>query len=341
MEVVMKRSTGIDLLKTIAIFCVIVIHTCSYSQTGFDWYASVFWGSLTRMAVPVFFMCSGALLLDPERSFSPKKFFKKNFLRVFIALIVWAAVYKLLHLVSSGNLNGPSVLYALKELVLFRHEDHFYYLHILLLLYAFVPVLRVLTKYAGKRCLTYLLALWALLGIVYPTVKAFWPFSLLGGIPAQWLINMTYASFGYAILGYYLRTYPIRKSTSVLLYLLGFTVTFAGTVLMSLRSGGLYTGFLEGMSIGVALEAAGLFGLFIGFDAREKAAGFLEYTSRSTLCVYAVHMLVLKGFGRLGLSVIRFSSLISVPLLSLLNLVICLGVYFVLSRIPFIKKYLV
>ena len=76
----MKRKDGIDVIKAIAIFCVVLAHTCSpgYYAAGFDFYASVFWGSLFRMAVPLFLMCTGALLLDPEREFNAVPFLKKN-----------------------------------------------------------------------------------------------------------------------------------------------------------------------------------------------------------------------------------------------------------------------
>lgn len=45
---------------------------------------------------------------------------------------------------------------------------------------------------ARKQLLEYTLTLWFLLGIPYPTVRIFWPFTLLVGIPTQWRINMTY-----------------------------------------------------------------------------------------------------------------------------------------------------
>ena len=132
-----------------------------------------------------------------------------------------------------GAITGNNVLYALKELVLFKHEFHLYYLHITLLLYAFLPVLRVLTKHAGKGTLVWLLVLWALTGIIYPTLRPFWPFRLLDGVPAQWMMNMAWASFGYALLGYFLMKYPMKRWVGAVLFIAGW-IACAGVLLYSI-----------------------------------------------------------------------------------------------------------
>ncbi len=334
----MKRKDGIDLIKTIAIFCVLVIHASApgYSAAGFDYYASLFWGSVTRMAVPLFFMCSGALLLDPERDFSAGRFFKKNFLRLLVALFFWAAAYKCLRF-AGQYVSGEALLHALRDLLLFRHENHLYYLHIALLLYAFVPVLRVLTEHAGKGTLVWLLVLWALTGIIYPTVRPFWPFRLLDGVPAQWMMNMAYASFGYALLGHFLMKYPMKRRVGTILFIIGFAVTFGGTLIMS--RGALYEGFLQGMSVGVALQAAGLFALLSG--VRLRHTGFVRYVAKASFCVYLVHIFVVYGAAKLGWSVLLLPCAVSIPLAALVTLAVSCGIYFVLSKIPGVNRYLI
>ena len=71
------RDGSIDFLKALAIFGVLTIHTCTLGyQTpvgSSSWGAAVFWGAVTRASVPIFLMCSGALLLDPARALPLKK----------------------------------------------------------------------------------------------------------------------------------------------------------------------------------------------------------------------------------------------------------------------------
>lgn len=173
-------------------------------------------------------MASGALLLKPEKELTLKKLYTRNFLRIAATLFFWAFCYKLVSLKLMDSLTLPDVMDAVKHLLLFYHEEHFYYLHITLLVYAALPVTRLIARHADKRLLEYTLALWFLLGILYSTVRPFCPFTLLSGIPVQWRMNMVYASIGYMLLGYYLSVHHPRPSrgTSSLALLAGFLLAF-------------------------------------------------------------------------------------------------------------------
>lgn len=98
-----ERDYGIDLIKVFAIIGVVMIHTCTTGYSGnsilsFDWISSIFWGSVSRASVPLFFMCSGALLLDPSRELTLRKLYTKNVLRIVVSMLVWASFYKVFHL---------------------------------------------------------------------------------------------------------------------------------------------------------------------------------------------------------------------------------------------------
>ena len=210
------RNQAVDLVKTVAICAVIVTHVTAPAFGMGDvgsapWLTALFWASVSHASVPLFLMASGALLLDPGRELTLRKLYTKNFPRLLIALLFWAVCYKVFIMVLFGGVTVPGLIQAGKELVLFRHEEHLYYLHIMLLVYAFLPLTRLVSCHAPRHVAAYILGLWALLGIVYPTVKDFWPFTLLVGIPLQWRMNMTYASIGYTLLGWYLSSGKDRR----------------------------------------------------------------------------------------------------------------------------------
>jgi len=213
----------------------------------------------------------------------------------------------------------------------------------LILVYLFLPVTRVFIKNATQKELQYALAVWFLVGIVYPTVKPFWPFNLLSGIPVQWAMNMTYAAVGYGVLGYYLAHYPIPRKWNFLLFGMGFISVFGLTIFMSLKNGNLYQNFLEGMSVGVALLAIGLFGLCYGIRAgiKGKALTVITRISKASFCIYLVHVFVIHLFDFLNISVNGFPCLISIPVLSCVNLALSYCCYYILSRIPFVNRWLV
>lgn len=341
------RSWNIDLLKTIAIVGVVCIHISAAGLSNPlgspDWLASVFWGSLTRGSVPLFFLCSGALLLDPNRDLTLKKLYGKRMLRLLAALFFWAMAYAVFRLAMDGALSPPTLWQAAKEVLLFRHENHLYYLHIALLFYAFLPVTRLFVRHADRRLLEYALGLWFLLGILYPTLSPLWPFTLLRGIPQQWQMNMTYASIGYGALGYYLQAYPPRGRTGAVLALLGFGLTFGGALAISLRQGALYQHLWEGMSVGVCLLATGIYALCVTSRAQPSGQmrAILARCSQGSFCVYLVHVFVISLFARAGLTVALAPCLVSIPLVVCANL-LCSGlIYLLLSRVPVVNKWLI
>lgn len=80
METVKSRETFLDLLRIIACFLVIVNHTNSViflgsSPDSLDWYVSLTYFFISKIAVPIFFMISGYLLLKKEDNY--KKAFRE------------------------------------------------------------------------------------------------------------------------------------------------------------------------------------------------------------------------------------------------------------------------
>ena len=78
-----SRVRSVDCAKCLAIFCVLLIHAASDVLRGgpissVRWLSGLFWGSVSRGAVPLFLLCSGALLLDAERTISARHIWRRN-----------------------------------------------------------------------------------------------------------------------------------------------------------------------------------------------------------------------------------------------------------------------
>ncbi len=346
-----ERRMSIDALKAISIFGVLVIHTLgggfsNLAIGSFDWYSAVFWGSLIRFAVPVFFMCSGSLLLDPEKEISFKSLYTKYIPRILAALVFWALAYEAYDIgnaaIAAGSFDYNLVIASQKNMVLFRHHFHLYFLHIMILVYIFLPVTRILVKNASKPELNYILAIWFLLGIVFPRLRQYYPFSLLSGIPAQYGINMTYSAVGYGILGYYLHRFRPKKVLPMLLiFLAGFAVTFGGTIYLSLANNRNMT-LWEGMSPGVALMATGLFGFLTCLFDDKSSPGPVRELSLASFCIYLVHDFFNQILRYKDIMIHNFKPvLVSIPVISSIVLLASYLVYLVLRKIPLVNKYLI
>jgi len=341
-----KRNLIIDLIKTIAIFGVLVIHVGSgvLTQTEvstFEWFSGLFWGSLVRASVPLFLMASGAVMLAPGKPLSLKKLYFHNISRIVVAMLVWGFGYKIYHLVVAGQLNPSMIWYSVKRLLLFDQEFHFYYIHMILLVYVFLPVTRIFAEKADKKLLEHALCLWLALAVVYPTLRAFSPFSLLSGLTGQWAINLTFASIGYGLLGYYLRQYPLSLPKGALCFGIGFVLTFGLTLGFSLSAGVLNELFLQGTSFGVCLLAVGIFSLAPFVKLSNFCGRAVTYLSKASFCIYLSHMFILYLLTSLGITASVLPAICSVPLISILVLFVCLVIYAVLSKIPVVNKWII
>lgn len=341
----MERDRGLDAVRAIAIFMVVTIHTASPALSlpvgEASWWGALFWASLVRPAVPLFFMCSGALLLS--RDIPLKRLYGHNFLRIVILMLFWAMVAKCYRLLGTGfSLAG--IWSAVKEVLLFDHESHFYFLHLLLLVYAILPIVRVFVRAADRRNALYALAFWFVTGILLPLLRYFPPFRLMYPLEGWYMLNMAYSSIGYALLGYYLRQYGSNLSRRWywLSLAAGIILIFAGTGISSLRAGHLVEIFLEGWSLGAMLVAAGLFGLLL--TAKNWRPGVVRFTSRlshASLCIYLIHGVFLQVLWALGFTALSFFPLISIPVIVIIIIALNWLVYEVLSRIPIVRTWLV
>ena len=346
MKDTIKRNITIDLIKAVSIFGVIVIHVVSSILTqgeigSFQWMCALFWGSLVRGSVPLFLLASGAIMLDARKRISLKKLYFHNIARIVVAMLVWGFGYKLYRLLIDGQLNLTNILYSFKRLLLFDQEFHLYYIHIILLVYAFLPMTRVFAEKADKRTFEYAIGIWAFFSIVWPTLRKFEPFSLITGIPIQWTINLAYSAIGYGVLGYYLNTYPLKFRKSILCFSIGFIITFGMTFYLSAKYGTFNDMFLQGTSPGVFLLVTGIFSFARFIKVEKYFAKLIVFVSRASFCIYLSHIFILYILIHFGVMTQMLPTIISIPLISGSILLICLIIYFVISKIPILNKWII
>lgn len=92
------RNISLDAARVVAVAAVLLTHVSTQFVMYYDVETAQFvWGnifdSLSRLAVPLFVMISGALLLDEEKPFEIKTLLLKRVSNIFLLLISWSAVY--------------------------------------------------------------------------------------------------------------------------------------------------------------------------------------------------------------------------------------------------------
>lgn len=149
------RDHALDGMRVAATLLVIVVHICAkgfYQSGGKHWWAVNLYESPARVAVPLFFMISGALLLSRTDTIAS---ICRRLWRILLPLVAWSVLY-LLWLRHSGEhprawlrliVGGPVI-------------GHLWYLYALAGIYIFLPVLAAFHQTVPVRVQVFCLVFW-------------------------------------------------------------------------------------------------------------------------------------------------------------------------------------
>lgn len=162
-------------------------------------------GLLTWVA-PMFVMLSGMFFLDSNWYIGSRDMAQRYGLRLLVSYVVWAAVAMGVNIATDGVLKG----------LLSGRGFYLNFLFMMIILYAFSPILRILTRAAQPRELGYVVLFGVLLGCLYPFIQIQLGTTRLGDYAM-----MGFGYIGVFTAGWFLRTAtPTRKQVRIL-YLLG------------------------------------------------------------------------------------------------------------------------
>lgn len=330
-----------DLLKAIAIFCMIMLHVSGEGVVGFElgsdlWCNSVWVNACTRWCVPVFVMISGALALNPNKETSLKKLWAKSILRLVVAFFFWSLIYAL-YRQSVGDFAN------LKSFVVFflKGEGHLWFISMIVVLYALTPALKLIA--ANRKILVYTIGVSLCLMVVsgYKDNLLSWE-NVTSTLFYNISLDLGY--IGYFLLGYYLSTVELKPQVVAAAGIggvVGLLITGFGTIVLTEQVGTL-TMMANNLSLNVLLMAVGVFlvGKMAGTVLEGKLPLWCEklitFLGNLSLGAYMVHILVK--------SILAFSLDFSVfPLVLVSMLVIYVISYVVaglLRSIPVVGKYL-
>lgn len=134
-----KRIIYLDVVKCLALLCVVTIHLVAYGVTRHPvgspiWIRANYINGPVHVAVPLFVMVSGALLLKPERQGDWKSFLKR-IVRIIVAFVFWSLIYAAAACITQDV--GPmSFVWRLVT-----GEYHLWFLFMVATLYALAPLL--------------------------------------------------------------------------------------------------------------------------------------------------------------------------------------------------------
>jgi surface polysaccharide O-acyltransferase-like enzyme len=349
------RFVNINLIRTTAMFAVILLHAAgrwpvtSQEITQMNPLELTQWGIVTVyqsigvLAVPLFLMLTGALLLQPEKKEeSLSVFFKKRWDRIGLPSLFWGATY---FIWDFFVLNIPFTTATLIQGILNGPYTQMWYMYVLIGLYLLTPMLRVFIAYATLKLVKYFLILWVVGTAILPVFNLFTIFQLNENV----FVLTGYV--GFFVLGTYLSTVHIRRSTLAVFTGLGVALTVLFTYVLAATVGGTEMYFFQQyFSPTVILTSVMVFLLLLTFKPPSvqkqpnpsKVNKLIKLISHNTLAIFFIHVIILESLqnGYFGFALNRdtLNPLIEVPLMTILTMFISLAIVLVLKKIPYMEK---
>ena len=341
-----KRIIYLDMLKVISCIAVVVLHvTASAFKTmaiqSESWLVVTSVNMLTRFAVPIFVMVSGALFLNPDKNIDIKKLYKKNILHLVIVYVFWTVIYSIYNVYNNDmSMNMTNII---KDAVLESYY-HLWFIPMLIGIYICIPIVRTIVK-NNKEIIEYFLIIFLVFKIIPQTILLFkFPYS---GYIAAILerIEIPLLSYiGYFILGYYLHAYDLSGKVKKLIYIIGVIAAIIAiivTIGYSFYVGKAVETLCREFSITTFAMSVAIFVLVKNMLANNKIKFEKQiiHLSDISLGIYLIHELfraILKN--QVGLSSAKIWNL---PIVILVTLIASYIVSYIIKRIPFVNKYLI
>ncbi|NCD71158.1 acyltransferase [Mucilaginibacter agri] len=333
-------------LRFVALVAVIMLHASAvllaqYGKVPISyWFTADVFNAMVRFAVPVFVMITGALNLG--RNYELIDFLKRRLLRIITPFLFWSLVYigyswynEEISFENDTWTNVKLVLHQLK----YGSSYHLWYVYMLIGLYLIMPILNKFVCTATQKELLYFLMVWLLVMLFsQPYLSRFKP-----------VVELRYFEgyIGYLVLGYYLTVKEFHQKHLRLLMLLLFVALVAvitiGTYKLTLHNYTTTTLFYEPLGPFIVCLSGSIF-LFFRFSNPTLPAfvkQIRDFTGQYAYGVYLCHALFLYLLDLLfDISYKLCSPILSIPLTTLICLVLSVLLTWLLNKIPVIGKYI-
>ncbi|GAB6038828.1 acyltransferase family protein [Fundidesulfovibrio butyratiphilus] len=341
-----ERQLAVDVIKIVAIVGVLVLHSCDLFLDGTFkeprlWWVGITYASLSIIGVPLFLMCSGALLLKPGQTYpSLIQFYKHRLSKILVPLFIWSVVYYLcMH--DPNTFKLADFGYFFRDLLQAKISKHFWYLYMMIGVYLSAPFLNTMFANMPNRYVVWFFLLCFLLGppnmvLLHVFYAAFYSY------------NMVFCLYlGYYVVGYYLygrpqAIVPHRKALALGLVLM-VGVTMVGSWLLKGSYSAYPLLFFDYSFLNIILSSVLAFALLRSFSYNwlKPYAKWVTIFGNASYGVYLVHILF-RDMLRNGLLGFRFAPytvhpILGIPLSALGILLFSLALVFILKRIPVLR----
>lgn len=316
----MKRRLDFDLLRMGCMCAVVYLHTASSSFYDLSnrplWAMSCLVNAFSALAVPLFFMMSGALALAPGAKAEPGYVLRRRVGKVLPPLIAWSLACLAYLWLRKGDAAGA--LTGLRSILGTPANVAYWFLYALIPMYLLIPLLKPMADHLDQRRWRYALGLWLALTVGLATVRSFLPADAQGLLTEHPAMNLNAIGgyLGYFLLGAYLDRLEKLPSRRVLAWGTAIAAVLAVLfcVLDSWQQHTWSGRFTDYLTLFTALRAAGAFLLMKSlFGHKETKSRTLRVLSGCSFAVYLAHPLVVMEAKELWYQYTKLYDPVTIP----------------------------
>lgn len=195
-----NRKVYLEAIRVIAVILVIFNHTDGFvyymaTENIITYLFSLSMSVLCRTAVPLFFMITGALLLEREESLS--YLMKKRILRIAVVLFTVSLGYYIFDLMLN-RIENAGIKDFITRLLSNGIRDSFWFLYSYIFMLLLLPFFRKIAPFLNIKLIGYLMCLMSLSSLFVPLVNTWF------GISVTFDAGFAGGCFYYVLLGYFI-----------------------------------------------------------------------------------------------------------------------------------------
>ena len=334
------KKNYISILNVLACIGVVILHTF---ETGYTSDANFVFEVLIRAvaycAVPVFFMITGATLIDYRERYDTKTFFKKRLLKVIIPLIIWSIIYFIINFFKGKfSINDLSFKFVFEYFFLVKTNPIFWFFVVIIGIYLAIPVISLIPQESRRKAFLYIIIITFVFNQFLPDLL----YHLNLNYNYDLKFPLTYSGWiSFIFIGYYIDKYEIVKKHSVIIYVLGiigFLTMVVPTIFISYHKNESCSWFDEYYDAPCVLYSASVF-LFFKSKINNnqivtKIMPFFNFVAPTTLGIYVLHIAI-RDFLRYFYTYSYFGMNL---VLTLSILTICFIVVKIVQKIPGLRR---
>lgn len=190
-----------DCLRTLACILIVGIHVTdgiviTEEIFNYQWWFKIISQTIFRVGLPVFFILSGALILNNKEE-KLSSFYKKRFIKIGVPLLLFSLFYLFINKYGTTIFEPSTFIVAIKQILAKYVEGHLWFVYTILGLYIVVPFIKVMLNNLSDKMLIDLIVLIIIIRIIYTYLPAI-------GINIGISKIMFFSWLDYFIVGYFL-----------------------------------------------------------------------------------------------------------------------------------------